>query len=538
MPYYFECPQCHENNYGFRQAPTASPTGSISYFDDLKCARCGVAGLYWVASEPAAQVLGQQRPPVPRNRIAVGAWESNIGWFDPQGRAEIQKEVVSLLEGVATLDASFNQGQRQKALLPERVDVAEGLCEGMSLHWIRRVLQGGKTTYKVDKQKEGVSRSDAVILAKLKRQLAVGANVQVTEVRQEWTDAYLTGLGFTKSGDSWSIPSSLSGLWEETQAKGKYARHWTQLSREYDGQLNVDGRRSSRPFSNIVAISSTIRSSQTLAAFAAGLCRDTNFRAGTAALLSVGLRVGVGEAGGSISGHAIAAYCRSDSELFLFDPNIGVFHCTSRDDLKRAIERLIGEGWTTRMNWRLEGTYGYSLFQARTSPSSVQPRERPLLMTPSPQSTAIENQSLLPSVMPPVPVQAPQVTQPQQRPTPSPVRTTPTVAPSETGPRGGGTTGGRVRPQGPPQSAIVSNPANPNQQLKRLLEEARDNPNRQHTGAWGTHGSVAGGWVTIPYTLVQKIKEARLTDTEVVKIGPNGASAIAKAHLNQLIGMI
>ena len=112
MAYYFVCPQCHENNYGFKQAPTATSDGRITFFDELKCTRCGVTDLTWVASDKAADILGRQQPPVPRSRIAVGAWQSNIGWFDPQGRAEIQKEVVSLLKDFATLDASFNQGQR------------------------------------------------------------------------------------------------------------------------------------------------------------------------------------------------------------------------------------------------------------------------------------------------------------------------------------------------------------------------------------------------------------------------------------------
>ncbi len=538
MPYVFECPQCHEKNYGFQTPPTANAEGSFNYFDNLTCARCGVAGLYWVANERGAQALGQGQPPVLRNRIAIGVQQSDIGWFDPQGRAEIQKEVVNLLRGCATMDASFSQGQRRKELLPTRLDVAEGLCEGMSLHWIRRVLQGGKTTYKVDKRKSAIERSDAVMLTKLKRQLTVGANVQVTEVRQEWTDAYLTGLGFTKSGTLWSIPSTLADLWEQTKTKGKYAKHWAELSREYDRQLNVGGRQSSRPLSNVVAISSTVRSAQSLGTFAAGLCRDPAFRVGTAALLSVGLRLGVGEAGGAISGHAIAAYVRSDTEHYLFDPNIGVFVCTTRDNLRRAIELLIGTGWTTRMNWILEGTYGYSLFQARSSPTSVQARERPLQMTPSPQSTAIENQDLLPAVMPRGHTQQRPASPPVQATPPVTPTTRPEVTPSRPAVGGAVTGGGPFRPQGAAQPGVTAGAGTPRQQLKAQLEQVRDEPARQLAGAWGTHDSVEGGWVKVPFTLVQKIREARLTNSEVVKVGPNGAFAIAKEHINQLIAMI
>ena len=78
----------------------------------------------------------------------------------------------------------------------------------------------------------------------------------------------------------------------------------------------------------------------------------------------------------------------------------------------------------------------------------------------------------------------------------------------------------------------------PRQQLKAQLEQVRDDPARQVMGAWGTHGSVQGGWVKVLFTLVQKIREAELTTTDVVKVGPGGAFAIAKGHVSQLIGMI
>jgi hypothetical protein len=557
MPYVFECPVCRENNYGLRTPPTSAPDGSITFFNDLKCSRCGATGLYWVANDSAAQLLGRQSPPVPRNRIAVGVSQSDIGWFDPDGRAEIQKEVLNLMRGVATLSASFNQGQRQQALLPQRLDVAEGLCEGMSLHWIRRVLQGGKTTFTVDKTKDGIDRSDAVRLARLKRQLTVGANVQVTDVPSAWNDRLLTSLGFThRGGSSWSIPANLQSLWDETQAKGKYAKHWENLSREYDRQLNADGRRSARTFSNLVCISSTTRSQRPLADFAASLCRDTSFRPGTAALLSVGLRIGVGEAGGSISGHAIAAYCRSATEQFLFDPNIGVWVCTTRANLQRAIELLIGTGWTTRMQWVLEGTYGYSLFQARATAASVQARERPVVMTPSPQSTAIQNQAVMPPVMRPQPGgtggaggsrpsttpirSSPNVTRPA---TPS-VTSTPSHPPSRPTEPTGGTLpggGGRVRPQGSPQTVSTTprpTAGGPRQQLKAQLEQVRDDPGRQIAGAFGSHGTVQGGWVKVPYTLVQKLRAERVTTSDPVKMGGQGEYAIARSHVIQLIGML
>lgn len=465
MPYYFACPRCNERNYGFESAPESLPDGKITFFNDMKCIACGVGGIYWVKTDAAARIVRSNFPSVPLNLIAVGATESPIGWFDPGGRKEIQKDVVELLRPVATLDASFSQGERRRELLPDRVDVAQGLCEGLSLHWIRRVLQGGKTAFTVESKKGNLTRSDAVILARLKRQMSTGANVQVIDVKDEWSDAYLTRLGFTKQGTMWSIPANLKTLWAETQAKGKYAKHWTKLAHEYDSKaLNVNGRRSKRPFSNLVALSSTMRKEQALDVFARDLCADRNFGPGSAALLSVGLRVGRGEAGGRISGHAVAAYCRTSSEYYLFDPNIGVFRCSTSSALRRAIEILIGEGWTKKLNWELEETYGYSLFQARRSAATVQPREQPVTISSSPQVTAIENKPLLPASPGPgrgAPSTSP-TTQgrrplaprptPSGSPQPSPVVAAGGVKPAVPRP----SPGQPFRPQGAPQTVVPS----------------------------------------------------------------------------------
>jgi hypothetical protein len=553
VPYYFVCPQCNENNYGMRAAPTASANGTsyaYNFYQDLKCSRCGASGLYWVLTDRAAQALAKGPPAIPRNRIAVGAWPSDIGWFDPDGRAEIQKEVVSLMRNVATLTSSFNQGERQKALLPQRVDVAEGLCEGMSLHWIRRVLLGGKESFTVDKRKRGVDRSDAVRLAKLKRQLTVGANVQVTDVQSAWNDRHLTGLGFTKlGGDQWSIPANLQTLWDQTQAKGIYAKHWADLSAAYDRQLNVGDRRSARPFSNIVCVSSMRRREQPLGDFVANMCRDTAFGPGTAVLLSIGLRVGVGESGGAISGHAIAAYCRSDNEQFLFDPNIGVWVCTTRDRLRQAIELLVGTGWTTRLQWRLEGTYGYSLFQARATEANVAPRERPLLMTPSPQTTAIENRGLMPSVLPPVRVPSSSPTQPRPSPSaspspsPAPVSTTPTpsttrpvTTPSTPSVSPSGAGGGRFRPQGPAQAPSGVGGAG---SLKARLQAAMNDPSKHRDKRAGVGTADGLGYCQLPQELCKEIIAAKVA---VGNAGLKGESPmgdwIMKGTLQQVINML
>jgi hypothetical protein len=402
VPWYFTCPRCQAKNYGFRVAPEDAPGGGYDLFDDLTCVACRASGLYWVRSQQSATSL-HKSDNVPLDKIAVGANQSHITWFDPQGNKEFSKPIVEMLKPMAVLDASFSQGERRKELLPGRNDVAEGLCKGLSLHWIRRVLQGGKTTYRVSGQKGTITRDDALVLDRLRRQVAAGANVQVLD-SGKLDDQYLERLGFTKvkGSSNWTIPENLKTLWEETKTKSEYLKLWDKLATEYDSKaLNVGGRKSKRPFSGVVAIKGTTRSTQDLALFCRNLCTDPEFTAGRAVFLSIGLQVGRGEAGGAISGHAIAVYYQGDSAYFLFDPNIGVFKSDTKANLQAALNKLIGEGWTTHLEWTLEGTYGYTVFGRSQSPAAAQPGEKPIVETASPPVTAIENSKLLPASLGP-----------------------------------------------------------------------------------------------------------------------------------------
>jgi hypothetical protein len=149
---------------------------------------------------------------------------------------------------------------------------------------------------------------------------------------------------------------------------------------------------SKRPFSNIVATKSLNRTPYASpAGFVKVLMADGAFKAKTCALLGIGLRVGRGEAGGEISGHAIAVHWKSDIELFLFDPNIGVFSSGNKAALGKALEDLVGLGWPQVLEWEVDGTYGYSLFEWRGSETDVQPREKPMLVSPSDVATGLEN---------------------------------------------------------------------------------------------------------------------------------------------------
>ena len=89
----------------------------------------------------------------------------------------------------------------------------------------------------------------------------------------------------------------------------------------------------------------------------------------------------------------------------------------------------------------------------------------------------------------------------------------------------------------PGNNVAPTQPSSPNpggSALKVLLMEYRDNPQRQIPGAFGQHGSVNGGWVSVPHTLIQKIKAANLTDSDFVMTS-NGKYAVAKSHVDWLI---
>jgi Yersinia/Haemophilus virulence surface antigen len=501
MPYYFTCPQCKKPNYGFKSAPGVKPGGGMSYFDDENCTYCGAKGLYWVGEQSHAERLTAQLK-VPAAQIAVGVGTSPIEWFDPLGQKDVRPEVVDLLRGVATLDASFSQGQRREGLIPGRIDVKQGLCEGLSLHWIRRVLQGGSTTYQVGEEKKSVPRDDAERLKHLKRQMETGANVHrkvQPEVLTSWREKVLTSEGFTKKvvrdpatnkdTTKWVFPpGDKQQVWDRLQAEYP-PEYWEELRKNLDmGALNVGGRQSRRPFSNVAVVSSTAQIEQGLSAFASTLCDNARMKPGRAALLSVGLTSGSGEAGGSIAGHAIAAYCRGDNECYLFDPNIGNFRCKSRDNLREAIVTLI-TAWETKMKWKLGGKYGYSLFERRETLAAVKPREIPVVTTPSPTATAQQNPLAIPRPIDSpakVPTQAPLVAAAGRpggvmahraaapggsgalKATP-PVATSAAVKPAIPKPSSPATGGQQFRPQDPPKT-IASTSTGPSGTKSKIAQ--------------------------------------------------------------------
>ena len=102
--------------------------------------------------------------------------------------------------------------------------------------------------------------------------------------------------------------------------------------------------------------------------------------------------VGIGEAGGQIGGHAVAVHYAKNNQLRIFDPNIGVFSCTSKGELKAALLAMIDVGWVKILGWQLDKEFGYSLFESRHSVVDVKPGQSAVQYTVSMEATA--NQAL------------------------------------------------------------------------------------------------------------------------------------------------
>jgi hypothetical protein len=471
MPYYFTCPSCHQKNYGYKTAPVGT-----SYFDQLQCARCGMKGIAWVASQNLVGRVG-----TPSERVAVGAGESPIAYMNPSiATGNLESQVVPRLSGMATLVAPYSQGERGKAFTPNVQAIGEGQCAGQCLHWIRRVLQGGRETYLSPTRKGTVTRTDEELSRKYKKQHMIGAAAQMVLANHKETapdqkiaeldrkiEQLLTSRGYVRRGGSWSYSYSSESegqqkeqfleavmdkrnqMVDKMNAEGIYSYGWEAIAHDLDSRVNRVGG-SSRPFSNIVALrcvnrGSTRFESGTSRSFANAVTGDPEFQAGRAAILSVGLRVGIGESGGSISGHAIAVHFAGPSGLYLFDPNLGIFLSPSPTAMRRALDTLMGPIWAD-MGWQLDGTFGYAFFRANEMVGNGRPQERVVNFTSdSPTVTTVQNQSI--GTIPNVP----------SRPvTPSPTITnTPVTTPTQqfapqgpsrnvgrTGARTGGRTGG------------------------------------------------------------------------------------------------
>jgi hypothetical protein len=357
---------------------------------------------------------------------------------------------------------------------PKVDSIKNGLCEGQCLHWIRRVLQGGRETYQVPVQKGTIARTDEQILGKHKKQHAVSAkthidlkNAKETVGKQRIDDfnkkleALLAKHGITKSNGYWHFSTQeqqqlLNRALEKKQAfvddmnaKGIYSYHWETLARELDQFIKGKFGGSKRPFSNIVAVKCVNRTDSRFgngqaSGFANAIASEVEFRPDRCVLMCAGLAGSAGESGGEISGHAIAGHYKPSGELFLFDPNLGIFRCSSKENFRRALEIVMGSIWPRDFNWTLSGSFGYSVFRA-ASQDSTKPNEKPVVYTTeAPRFTGVQNMAL--GTIPKTPKSTPTKASPP-KPTPTPIT------------KGKPPTGGapqKFAPQSPPKSVGTS----------------------------------------------------------------------------------
>jgi hypothetical protein len=423
MPYYFTCPSCKKPNYGYKDAPKG-----LSYFPGLQCARCGVKGIAWVEHDRIS--IDE-----PRHMWAVGVGQSDIAYLNPEAATDSADMAMQKLKSVATFVAAYNQGARGEAFTPNNKEVGEGQCAGQCLHWIRRVLQGGREGYLAPTRKGTKTRSDQELSDKYKVQHLGGAVAQIVlgrtkdtapaekiaEINQKVTKLLLDkGFNKTATGWEWSgetdeeeqqktefyykVQAKRKELVDKVNSEGVYAYAWDDMARQLDQALARYGKK--KTFSGIVALRCVNRSQNniykdgTSSAFAGGIVGDSDFQVGRAAILSVGLRIGIGEKGGKITGHAIAVHYAAPNAQYLFDPNLGTYKTTSPSAMKTALATLMGPVWQS-MGWQLDGSFGFAFFKAKEElPTYRTPEKEVNYSSTTPIVTAIQNQSIgtLPTV--------------------------------------------------------------------------------------------------------------------------------------------
>jgi len=562
------CPLCNSSNF----IPGTSLGESESY-PETACRACKSL-IIWVGSERVAALkrtgANDSRVKVDRGVPATLAdAEAGVAIGSKEDAADLMKSASA---GAAVADI-YSQGERIKEFSPTDKSVQEGVCNGQSLHWIRRVLQGGRAEYKVQEKKvisgpsgaRVVTRSPQIMDAKRKAQHMGGVLTQKATVPGElkkysdaaysdyskaWDlldqkrnaaeqvyDKKMGELGGTKSGDgSWSYyvnekTSAVIQEWntvcafvaaekdklslgkEAREKAGVYTHHWDQISKDLDNKLRQASiARTKRPFSGIVALKSKDR--ETCAGgtktFADTLLADTDFKVGVCALVSAGLKIGIGESGGKISGHAIAVHYAKSNLLRIFDPNIGVFTCTSKGGLKAALVAMIDVGWVKVFGWQLDDQFGYALFEARASAVDLPPKQQAVHYTVSVETTAMQNKAVIPSS-----TQAPKVA-----PVKPPVVIKKPVAPTA----GPGPVGAKLSDR---LDHVLKN----GQKIAKV--GGREAPTYQGTGAGYDQ------WVKLDKQLVDAIISAKVAQGNAGLKGNNMlGEPIARGALAQLIGLL
>jgi Yersinia/Haemophilus virulence surface antigen len=454
MFFIYSCP-CRTLNFS-NVGPLAADESLVK-----ACRACGKT-IAWVGSKEQAE--RRKKASLTNDPIVIDPGRKATLADAQAGVAIGSKDDVAdlVVDQNCVLRDRYSQGERITQWSSQEEGVKEGVCNGQSLHWIRRVLQGGRVEYKVREHSgksgpSGPKRSAEEIKRKERDQHMGGVIAQkatskealqkhsdaaykaykevhdrLTSIQQRATETFaaeIVQLGGQKTPQGWSYPlnektkalaekydvvcETVSRMqrerteaYERASAAGEYKAHWAEISQDLDKQVaDALKKTQKRPFSGIVAIKCLprVRFEGGTEPFIKKLATDDELKEGSCALVTVGLKIGVGESGGRISAHAVAIYFARQNEYYLFDPNVGVFSCSSKDVLKKALGALINDGWVKILGWQVDGEFGYSVFKAVSVPSLVTNTQLPVDYKSSPQATGTQNKGVIPaSTKPPV----------------------------------------------------------------------------------------------------------------------------------------
>lgn len=450
-------------------------------------------------------------------------------------KAMSYQQIADLLEGYGSRIGAFNQttfrtdiGQRvagtqilTKASFGGK-SLGGGYCAGVCLDWARRVLlskpnRGASAlTYGYDKMKAGQGTKEGRTFEQSKDR----AFSTVGRMASAWDAG--NDMNWTRPGGSTDPHQLTSQTWTDTAKT---------LDTRFDASRKDDKRDpSEKRFSSV-----TLLVSKSATYTSAGSWMGS--------LMAGGLRAGsvskLGFNGPTGKGHAVAVWQRKTSvtdpdSFYFFDPNFGVF-AYPQSKLQNALQVLF---------WKdAEDTPRYDECTSATAPEmDYIVFGPPHLVSAQPGHAVIAVQSVTVQAVSQPSVSKPPTSTPKPAHLASTHTPTPTMVPNNMA-NGYGSASpslpspGKITPKTAPSqpSSPITSPSTGGSPLKQLLVQYRDEPTRQIPGDFGTHGKAKGGWVSVPFTLIQKIKAANLTNSEFVKVGTGGKYAVAREHIDWLI---
>jgi hypothetical protein len=372
---YFICPSCNKKSFQSDRLPESGVVISAT------CKRCKKP-IKWVANTDDAKQV--------RGLVAISGGIATLADKEPGVAIGNNEDVANLVttRTPAKLADAYRQAERHMDYTPTWTDVKEGVCEGQCLHWLRRVLTGGRLVYKPRDPSKSRGREQQIAGATVQR--ALKGNVINSIRQQNWQNIV------QQAQDKGYTQARVDALAKNFEQATKYRYDWDAIAEKLDEKTAEAGVGRTHGFSGIVCIKSDNLKDfgEGPRAFVEALMADEKFEVGTGVLISSNLQ-GSGENGGTIGGHAIAAYFKSSDVLLFFDPNVGIFHCKTKDDLTKALAVLMGS-WSAIKGWTLTNKFGYSVFTNRETPGEVRAREKHVPVTGSAQGTYYANKTVLP----------------------------------------------------------------------------------------------------------------------------------------------